>query len=398
MCPWVSAWYTLWYEFEVRGRLCVGEAGIFLFELKFKDLVQGMTVNQSEQGRESGEALKKAGGAVRSVRRRRLSAEEYAAGILAGDRAVLSRAITLVESSLEGDRLLAAELLNSILPHTGKTRRIGITGVPGVGKSTFIDAFGTMLTGRGLKVAVLAVDPSSQRTGGSILGDKTRMDRLSRDPLAYVRPSPARGSLGGVTRKTREAMLLCEAAGFEVIVIETVGVGQSETAVHGMVDFFLLLMLSGAGDELQGIKKGIVEMADGISINKADGDNVKPARRARVEYESALKLFPPSGSGWVPQVLTCSALTSAGIPELWEMVETYYSLTEGNGWLNKKRQRQALTWLHDTIRHLLEARFFEDVRSKVALARMETEVLEGRIAPSVAGRELVRAFFDQDAG
>ena len=247
------------------------------------------------------------------VNRGRLPLERYIEGILRGDRVTLARAITVVESDLAADSELAARMLDSILPATGKSRRVGITGVPGVGKSTFIDALGMhLIRERGERVAVLSVDPSSPISGGSILGDKTRMERLSVEERAFIRPSPARGHLGGVARRTRETILLCEAAGFENVLVETVGVGQSETAVRSMTDFFLLLMLAGAGDELQGIKRGIIEMIDGMAINKADGDNRRKAERARVEYSSALHLFPASADGWTPRVLTCSALQRRG--------------------------------------------------------------------------------------
>jgi LAO/AO transport system kinase len=248
-------------------------------------------------------------------RRRELSTHDYVAGVRAGDRTVLSRAITLVESAKPEHRARAQAVLLELLPSTGRARRVGVTGVPGVGKSTFVDALGTLLTGRGRKVAVLAVDPSSARTGGSVLGDKTRMARLAADPAAYVRPSPTGGTLGGVARATRETMLLCEAAGFDAVLVETVGVGQSETVVAGMVDFFLALMLPGAGDELQGIKKGLLEVADLIAVNKADGDDLLRARQAVRHYRDALRIVEPGSPGWRPPVLAVSALTGAGLPE-----------------------------------------------------------------------------------
>ncbi|MEM7036145.1 MAG: methylmalonyl Co-A mutase-associated GTPase MeaB, partial [Bacteroidota bacterium] len=263
---------------------------------------------------------------------RRLSAQAYIQGILDGHRPTLSRAITVIESTLESDRALAREILEGCQPHAGGSFRLGITGVPGVGKSTFIEAFGMHVLEKGHQVAVLAVDPSSQRTHGSILGDKTRMEQLSRAPGAYIRPSPARGSLGGVARSTRETILLCEAAGFDFLIVETVGVGQSEIAVHGMVDFFLLLMLAGAGDELQGIKKGIMEMADSIVINKADGENKLRAKEARGEYQKALHLFPRSKTGWQPKVMTCSALEENGIPEVLELLLRYQEEMKAGGW------------------------------------------------------------------
>lgn len=320
----------------------------------------------------------------------------YIEGIRAGDRAVLSRAITVVESTLESDRSLTVEILNGLPRWTASSFRLGITGVPGVGKSTFIDRFGMHVLERGHRVAVLAVDPSSSLTRGSILGDKTRMEDLVRAPEAFVRPSPARGSLGGVTRSTREAILLCEAAGYDFIVVETVGVGQSEIAVHSMVDFFLLLMLAGAGDELQGIKKGIMEMADGIAINKADGDNQIRAREARTEYQKALHLFPPSKSGWQAQVVTCSGLKGEGIPELYAMLMDYRERMRGNEWGASKRQRQALQWMHETVRSSIEARFYADTRVKAELPAMEARVVAGEIAPTLAANDLIRLYLQRE--
>mgnify|MGYP006194132167 CR=1 FL=1 len=253
----------------------------------------------------------------------RLSVSEYIQGVLQSDRVVLSRAITLVESTLDSDQLIAEKVMEGILPYSGNSIRIGISGVPGVGKSTFIESFGKILVEKGHKVAVLAVDPSSQQSHGSILGDKTRMENLASDKRAYIRPSPAGSTLGGVSARTREGMLLCEAAGYDIILIETVGVGQSETAVHGMTDFFLLLMLAGAGDELQGIKKGIMEMADMVVINKADGDNIRKSQIARSQYQNALHIFPQSESGWSPVVSTASAIKNIGIDKVWEEIIAY---------------------------------------------------------------------------
>jgi len=307
----------------------------------------------------------------------RLAPQMYVDGILRGDRLTLSRAITLVESTLASDRALAAEVLQAVLPHTGNSLRVGITGVPGVGKSTFIETFGTYITSLNKKLAVLAVDPSSERSRGSIMGDKTRMETLVNQPLAYVRPSPTGTSLGGVTRSTRQAMLLCEAAGFEVIVIETVGVGQSETAVHGMVDFFLLLMLAGAGDELQGIKRGIMEMADAVAITKADGANATPARQARAAYQNALHLMPPTESGWIPPIQTCSAVEGTGIAEVWQLLENYRKLTQANGYFWHKRQEQNLRWLHETIRQELEDRFYQNDEITKQLPEIEEGVKKG---------------------
>ena len=323
---------------------------------------------------------------------KRLPVDAYIEGILAGNRVVLSQAITLVESRLASDRDLAAQVLEACMPHTGNAFRIGITGVPGVGKSTFIDAFGMHLAEGGKKLAVLAVDPSSSRTRGSILGDKTRMARLSRTPMAYVRPSPAGATLGGVTRATRESILLCEAYGCDVVLVETVGVGQSETAVHSMVDFFLLLMLAGAGDELQGIKKGIVEMADGMAVNKADGENREAAKRARVEYQRALHLLAAHESGWLPQVHTCSALEGEGMVEIWAMLEKFRSEMEANGWWGKKRSQQNVTWMLDTAQDLLMDRFLDSDAVRQALPGVESAVKSGQLPPSIAARNLIRLY------
>ncbi|RMG70991.1 MAG: methylmalonyl Co-A mutase-associated GTPase MeaB [Bacteroidetes bacterium] len=325
-------------------------------------------------------------------RRKRLSPATYTEGVLAGDRVRLSQAITLVESSLDSDRELAREVIRHCMPHTGGAFRIGITGVPGVGKSTFIDAFGTYLTQLGHKVAVLAVDPSSQLSRGSILGDKTRMERLSHDPNAYVRPSPTGGSLGGVARKTRETLLLCEAAGFDVILIETVGVGQSEVTVASMVDFFLLLMLPNAGDELQGIKKGIMEMADAILINKADGAFLPKARLAKVAYGQALRLFPQSSSGWRPAVQLCSAQENQGIDQAWDLLSAYRQLTTENGYWQSRREAQALQWMEETIQHQLTHRFYAQPAVQEALPRLEAAVKAGETSPIEAAAALLETW------
>ncbi|WP_026994557.1 methylmalonyl Co-A mutase-associated GTPase MeaB [Flectobacillus major] len=324
--------------------------------------------------------------------KRRLTKEEYIAGVLNGNRVILSRAITLIESQLDEDKQLAREVLEAVLPHTGNSVRIGITGVPGVGKSTFIESFGKFLTNQGKKIAVLAVDPSSQISKGSILGDKTRMEELSREPRAYIRPSPAGISLGGVTHKTRETMLLCEAAGFEVIIIETVGVGQSETFVHGMVDFFLLLMLAGAGDELQGIKKGIMEMADLIAITKTDSGNELQARQAKIAYENALHLFPTNSSGWYPQVLTCSALQNKGIDDIWQSIVRHRELLQNNGHFISNRQQQNLAWMHDFIKQTLEERFYQNTQVANQLPLIEQDVVAGQKLPIKAALELLAVF------
>ena len=327
---------------------------------------------------------------------KRLSIQAYQQGILSGSRMILSRAITLIESNLSEDKALAQSVLESVLQHTGGSVRIGITGVPGVGKSTFIETFGKYLTQQGKRVAVLAIDPSSQLTKGSILGDKTRMDELSREPLAYIRPSPTGASLGGVTHKTRETMLLCEAAGFEVIIIETVGVGQSETFVHGMVDFFLLLMLAGAGDELQGIKKGIMEMADLIAITKADSGNEHQTKLAQIEYQNALHLFPPDGSGWFPEVLTCSATEQKGIAEIWELVEKHRDLLTNNGKFAENRQTQNLAWMHDFIRQSLEEKFYQNPQITTKINAIQKAVIQGKKLPIHAALELLDTFYQQN--
>ena len=321
---------------------------------------------------------------------KRLSAAEYAAGIRAGSRTVLGRAITLVESTLPTDQALAQEVLQAVLPHTGRSLRVGITGVPGVGKSTFIEALGQFLVEeKGHRLAVLAVDPSSQRGGGSILGDKTRMPWLSAHPAAFIRPSPAGSSLGGVARATREALLLCEAAGHDVIFVETVGVGQSETTVHGMVDFFLLLLLAGAGDELQGMKRGIMEMADALCITKADQGNEQAARRARIDYQSALHLFPASPSGQATPVLLTSAVACTGIAEVWEVIGNYAAATRQNGYFAQRRQQQQLQWLHQSIVQALESRFYNTDSVRQQLPAMQQAVAAGQLTPFAAANELL---------
>jgi len=328
-----------------------------------------------------------------SRRRRRLSPTEYLDGIRGGDRAVLARAITLVESELPSDADLASEVIEACLPWTGAARRVGITGVPGVGKSSFIEALGTHLTREaGETVAVLSIDPSSPLSGGSILGDKTRMERLATDDRAFIRPSPSRGHLGGVARRTREAMLLCEAAGYQNVFIETVGVGQSETTVRSMTDFFLLLMLAGAGDELQGMKRGILEMTDLIAINKADGDNRPRAERARHDYQSALHLFPAAADGWNPRVMTCSAITREGVVDVWSAVLEHRDLLTANGWLARLREGQALEWMREALLYGLEQEIRRDDAVNDRLAAMREEVRAGRISPFRAAHDLLRLF------
>ncbi len=324
--------------------------------------------------------------------KRRLSAQQYIKGILEGDRVILSRAITIVESNLDSDKALAKEIVQAILPHSGRSFRIGITGVPGVGKSTFIEVFGKHLIGLGHKVAVLSIDPSSQRTRGSILGDKTRMEELANMEAAYIRPSASGDTLGGVANKTGEAMLLCEAAGYDIILIETVGVGQSETAVHGMTDFFLLLMLSGAGDELQGIKKGIMEMADMLVIHKADGDNVKLSELAKRQYSNALHLFPPSESGWTPVVTTASSYENKGIVEIWETMTRFKEMVEENGYFERNRKQQQVEWMYNNIHEELKQLFYSDPAVKKSLKLLEEQIVESRISPVKAAEKIISKF------
>ena len=311
-----------------------------------------------------------------------------AAGIRAGERATLARAITLIESKRADHRLEAHRLVQELLPATGKAVRLGITGAPGAGKSTTIDALGTYLTGQGHKVAVLAVDPSSTRTGGSILGDKTRMPRLASDPHAFVRPSPSSGTLGGVAAKTRETMLLCEAAGYDVIMVETVGVGQSETAVADMTDFFLVLMVAGAGDELQGLKKGIVELADMIAVNKADGDNIERARLAAAEYRAALNILTPRSPTWSPPVATYSALTGNGIVELWRKIVEHKEKMTASGELSQRRREQQVKWMWSMLEERLTARLRSDPAVRAKLKAAENAVAAGKLAPTLAVEEI----------
>jgi len=371
--------------------------------------------------------------AIRKIKAKKassLTTEDYVTGILAGNRAILGKAITLVESNRQEHQEQAQQIISACLKVQGSkfkvqgkedeanaqgselkaqdpdsriadkskivnrisSIRVGITGVPGVGKSTFIEAIGSYLTGKGHRLAVLAVDPSSTRTKGSILGDKTRMENLSADPNAFIRPSPSAGSLGGVTRKTRETIILCEAAGFDVIFVETVGVGQSETAVKSMVDFFLLLMLAGAGDELQGIKRGIIEMADAIIINKADGDNLTKARAATVEYKNALHLFPPSSSGWIPVVDTCSSKTSEGIPYVWEIISDYREKMIQSCFFTENRLEQNKQVLYDAIEEKLRDRFYHDPGTRKKIKKLEQEILAGTKNPYHAANDLLNPY------
>ncbi len=305
---------------------------------------------------------------------------------------MLSRAITIVESNLESDKSLAKEIVQAILPHAGKSFRIGVTGVPGVGKSTFIETFGKHLIEKGHRVAVLSIDPSSQRSKGSILGDKTRMESLTTMEEAYIRPSASGDTLGGVANKTGETMLLCEAAGYDVILIETVGVGQSETAVHGMTDFFLLLMLSGAGDELQGIKKGIMEMADMLVIHKADGDNIRQSERAKIQYSDALHLFPAPESGWTPIVTTASSYENRGIDEVWSKMMEFRSLVQESGYFESNRKRQQIQWMYNNIHEELRRLFYSSTTVKNSLESLEKEILESRISPVKAAERVIAEF------
>jgi LAO/AO transport system kinase len=333
--------------------------------------------------------------AIQIFRKKQPTSEELIEGILNGNISALSRAITLVESTNASHLEKANEVINACLPHATKSVRIGITGVPGVGKSTFIEAFGKHLTGLGKKVAVLAVDPSSTISHGSILGDKTRMEELVKDANAFIRPSASGETLGGVARKTRETITLCEAAGFDTIIIETVGVGQSETAVHSMVDFFLLLKIAGAGDELQGIKRGIMEMADAIVINKADGDNIKKAQFAKVEFNRALHLFPAKKSGWNPKTATCSAITSEGIPEVWNTINEFLSLTQTNSYFFQKRKEQNQFWMLETINDQLKSNFFSNPSIQQLLDSTKKAVQNDEISPFAAANLLLEKYFNK---
>lgn len=330
---------------------------------------------------------------VQQFRKIQPSSQELIDGILSGNISALSRAITLIESTNANHLKKANEVINTCLPHANKSIRIGITGVPGVGKSTFIEAFGKYLTSQGKKVAVLAVDPSSSISQGSILGDKTRMEELVKDANAFIRPSASGETLGGVARKTREAITLCEAAGFDTILIETVGVGQSETVVHSMVDFFLLLKITGAGDELQGIKRGIMEMADAIVINKADGDNVKKANLAKTEFNRALHLFPAKKSGWTPITTTCSAITGDGIPEVWKTIEKFLELTKGNNSFFEKRAVQNQYWMLETINEQLKTNFYNHPEIQKLLKKNKKAVQNGEISPFAAAQILLEKYF-----
>ncbi|MDE7069510.1 MAG: methylmalonyl Co-A mutase-associated GTPase MeaB [Alistipes sp.] len=328
-------------------------------------------------------------------RKRTLTTDQYVAGILAGDITILSQAITLVESSNPDHYAQAQEIIERCLPHAGKSLRIGITGVPGAGKSTFIEAIGNMVTSLRHKLAVLAIDPSSERSGGSILGDKTRMESICSNPKVFIRPSPSAGSLGGVARKTRETIILCEAAGYDLIFIETVGVGQSETAVHSMVDMFLMLQISGAGDELQGIKRGIMEMADMMVITKADGENLHKAELARTQFQGALRLFPLPESGWRPRVYTCSSYTRTGLEEVWKGIEEYLDFIQANGHFVRNRNRQNKYWMYETINETLRNSFYHNPQIEALLEQTENDILNDRMSSFVAAKKLLDIYFGE---
>ena len=356
------------------------------------DAYKGLTVNKGiEQPSIVNPYLK----LRKKPKRRQFSVGEYVEGIVKGDVTVLSQAVTLVESVKPEHQTIAQEVIEKCLPYSGNSVRIGISGVPGAGKSTSIDVFGLhVLEKKGGKLAVLAIDPSSERSKGSILGDKTRMEKLSVHPKSFIRPSPSAGSLGGVARKTRETIILCEAAGFDKIFVETVGVGQSETAVHSMVDFFLLIQLAGTGDELQGIKRGIMEMADGIIINKADGDNLERAKLAAAQFRNALHLFPAPESGWTPQVLTYSGFYGLGIKEIWDMVYEYIGFVKQNGYFQYRRNEQSKYWMYETINEHLRHSFYQNPVIEPLLAEKEAQVLQGNLTSFAAAKVLLDKYFD----
>jgi len=346
----------------------------------------------SEGVEQPGSINQKAVRQLKKTKKRLFSLDQMLGGIRDGDISMLGQAITLVESSLESHQKDAQELIAACLPYSGSSFRVGITGVPGAGKSTFIEALGNHILNEGGRLAVLAIDPSSERSSGSILGDKTRMEELAGSDRAYIRPSPSGGTLGGVARKTRESIILCEAAGFDTIFVETVGVGQSETAVHSMVDFFLLLMLAGAGDELQGIKRGIMEMADAIVINKADGNNISRTRRAQAEFANALHLFPPSRSGWVPKVLSCSSLYNKGIREIWTLASDYADFVTESDYLKDHRLEQSRYWMYETLREGIYMQVFNDPAMKQELEHHEKAISEGRITSFMAASSILNKY------
>lgn len=355
---------------------------------------KGLTVNE---GVEQPAVINPYLSQIRRARKRQYTPAEYVEGILKSDITILSQAVTLVESFRPEHQVIAQEVIEKCLPYAGRSIRVGISGVPGAGKSTSIDAFGMHVLERGGKLAVLAIDPSSERSKGSILGDKTRMEKLSVHPDSFIRPSPTAGSLGGVARKTRETIILCEAAGFDKIFVETVGVGQSETAVHSMVDFFLLIQLAGTGDELQGIKRGIMEMADGIVINKADGSNIEKAKLAASHFRNALHLFPMPESGWTPQVLTYSGFYNLGVKEVWDMIFAYFDFVKANGYFDIRRNEQARYWMYESIDEQLKDSFYHNPQIEALLKQKERDVLEGRNTSFTAAKYLLDTYFKEMA-
>ncbi|MCH5232253.1 MAG: methylmalonyl Co-A mutase-associated GTPase MeaB [Muribaculaceae bacterium] len=350
---------------------------------------KGLQVNEGVGSQPVTNPYKKRRNTVRPA----LSVNDYVEGILKGDVSILGRAVTLIESTAEAHQQIAQEVIERCLPHSGKSQRIGITGVPGAGKSTSIDEFGLHVIRQGGKLAVLAIDPSSERSRGSILGDKTRMEKLALEKNAFIRPSPSAGSLGGVARKTRETIVLCEAAGYDHIFVETVGVGQSETAVHSMVDFFLLIQLAGTGDELQGIKRGIMEMADGIVINKCDGDNIERAKLAASQFRNALFLFPPSPSKWKPEVITYSGYYGLGIDIVWDMIERYFAYVKKTGYFEKKRNEQAKYWMMETIDEQLRNHFYQIPEVRALLQQKELKVLNNEQSSFTAAKDVLDCYF-----
>lgn len=350
---------------------------------------KGLQVNSGVENQPTINPYRKA----RRPLRRELTVSDYVEGILKGNSALLGQAVTLIESTAERHQALAQEVIEKCLPYSGNSRRIGITGVPGAGKSTSIDVFGMHVLGNGGKLAVLAIDPSSERSRGSILGDKTRMEKLSQQNNVFIRPSPSAGSLGGVARKTRETIVLCEAAGYDNVFVETVGVGQSETAVHSMVDFFLLIQVAGTGDELQGIKRGIMEMCDGIVINKADGDNIERAKLAAAQLRNALHLFPPTPSKWVPEVLTYSGYYELGIDAVWDMVDRYFNYIKESGYFEHQRREQAKYWMIETIDEQLRNNFYNRPEIAKLLEQKELKVLNNQQSPFTAARDVLDYYY-----